>query len=103
LKGHYRVQLIANKQHVIEIYMMDFLQRNKNRCKLCTEKFSKNEELVQHAKKVHRQPITRCREHAMEFLHEEDRLHHVQQEKDIYIQYIFAWSSREFTSFHYYI
>ena len=62
--------------------MMGFLQRNKNRCKLCTEKFSKHEELVQHTKKVHRQPVTRCRECGMEFLHEEDRLHHVKQEKE---------------------
>jgi uncharacterized C2H2 Zn-finger protein len=62
--------------------MMSFLQRNKNRCKLCTERFSKQEELVLHAKKVHRQPVMRCRECGMEFLREEDRLHHVQQEKE---------------------
>jgi uncharacterized Zn finger protein len=62
--------------------MMSFLQRQKNRCKLCTQKFSKHEELVQHAKKVHGQPVARCRECGMEFLHEEDRLHHVQQEKE---------------------
>ena len=62
--------------------MMGFLQRQKNRCKVCTKKFSKHEELVQHAKKVHHQPVTRCRECGMEFLHEEDRLHHVQQEKE---------------------
>jgi hypothetical protein len=36
----------------------------------------------QHAKKAHRQPVTRCRECGMEFLREEDRLHHVQQEKE---------------------
>jgi hypothetical protein len=36
----------------------------------------------QHAKKAHRQPVTRCRQCGMEFLHEEDRLHHVQQEKE---------------------
>jgi hypothetical protein len=31
--------------------MMGFLQRDKNRCKQCGERFSKHEELVQHAKK----------------------------------------------------
>jgi uncharacterized protein with PIN domain len=62
--------------------MMGFLLRNKNRCKQCNEKFSRNEELVQHAKKVHRQPVTKCHQCGMEFLHEEDRLHHVQQEKE---------------------
>ena len=61
---------------------MGFLLRNKNRCKQCSEKFTKPEELVAHAKKVHRQAVTRCRECGMEFLHEEDRLHHVQQEKE---------------------
>jgi hypothetical protein len=73
--------LIANFYYNI-IYMMSFLQRNKNRCKLCTEKFAKHEELVQHAKRIHRQPVTRCRECGMEFIHEEDRLHHVQEEKE---------------------
>ena len=57
--------------------MMGFLQREKNQCKLCNERFDKQEELVQHAKKVHRQPIMKCRNCGMEFLHEEDRLHHV--------------------------
>ena len=61
---------------------MGFLQRQKNRCKLCDQKFGKQEELVQHAKKVHGQPVSRCRECGMEFLHEEDRLHHVKQEKE---------------------
>jgi uncharacterized C2H2 Zn-finger protein len=61
---------------------MSFLQRHKNRCKLCTEKFGKQEELVQHVKKVHHQAVMRCRECGMEFLHVEDRLHHVQQEKE---------------------
>ena len=74
--------LIGNNVVYYCTYMMDFLQRNKNRCKLCTEKFSNNEELVQHAKKVHHQPVTRCHECGMEFLHVEDRLHHVQQEKE---------------------
>jgi hypothetical protein len=62
--------------------MMSFLQREKNHCKLCKERFDKQEELVQHAKKVHHQPITKCRNCGMEFLHEEDRLHHVKQEKE---------------------
>ncbi len=61
---------------------MGFLQRQKNRCKLCDHKFSKHEELVQHAKKVHGQSLAKCRECGMEFLHEEDRLHHVKQEKE---------------------
>ena len=62
--------------------MMGFLQRQKNRCKLCDQKFGKHEELVQHVKKVHGQPVAKCRECGMEFLHEEDRLHHVKQEKE---------------------
>jgi uncharacterized Zn finger protein len=64
------------------VQMMSFLQRHKNRCKMCTERFSKHEELVEHAKRVHRQPVMRCRECGMEFLHEEDRLHHVKEEKE---------------------
>lgn len=64
------------------MYIMGFLQREKNHCKLCNVRFDKQEELVQHAKKVHRQPIMKCRHCGMEFLHEEDRLRHVKQEKE---------------------
>ena len=64
------------------IYMMGFLHRQKNHCRLCNERFGRQQELVEHAKKVHRQAVIKCRNCGMEFLHEEDRLHHVQQEKE---------------------
>jgi len=61
---------------------MDFLHREKNLCKVCRTRFNKHQELIQHAKKVHHQSVMKCHSCGMEFLHEEDRLHHVQQEKE---------------------
>jgi uncharacterized C2H2 Zn-finger protein len=61
---------------------MVFLHREKNHCDKCHEKFDRREDLIQHARKVHYQSITKCRNCGMEFLHEEDRLRHVQQEKE---------------------
>lgn len=62
--------------------MMGFLHRSKNQCKQCHERFDKHQDLIQHARKVHHQSVIRCRNCGMEFLHEEDRLHHVQDEKE---------------------
>ena len=62
--------------------MMGFLHREKNHCKLCHERFDKHQDLIKHTRKVHHQSIIKCHNCGMDFLHEEDRLHHVQQEKE---------------------
>lgn len=49
---------------------------------MCHERFDKQPGLIQHAKNVHHQTIIRCRNCGLEFLHEEDRSHHAQQEKE---------------------
>ena len=36
---------------------------------------------IKHARKVHHQSIIKCHDYGIDFLHEEDRQHHVQQEK----------------------
>ena len=66
----------------VHTHMMGFLHRSKNQCKICHERFDKHQDLIEHARKVHHQSIIRCRNCGMEFLHEEDRLHHVQEEKE---------------------
>jgi hypothetical protein len=62
--------------------MMRFLHREKNRCNMCHERFDKQPDLVQNAKNVHHLTKIRCRNCGLELLHEEDRLHHAQQEKE---------------------
>ncbi len=60
---------------------MDFLHnKEKNTCDQCGEKFSKHEDLINHARHIHHHTIVKCNQCGKEFVHEKDRLHHVQQE-----------------------
>jgi hypothetical protein len=43
--------------------------------------FDKQEELIKHATEVHHRPAIKCHNCGMQFLHEKDRLHHIQEEK----------------------
>lgn len=51
-------------------------------CDQCKLKFSKNEELIDHARHVHHQHVTKCADCGKEFIHEEDRLHHSRKEHE---------------------
>lgn len=53
----------------------------KNHCELCHQVFGKEEELFKHAKEEHHKPVIKCHNCGMQFLHEKDRLHHIQEEK----------------------
>jgi hypothetical protein len=53
----------------------------KNHCEICHQVFSKNEHLINHMKEIHHKPILKCYNCGKEFLHEKDRLHHIQEEK----------------------
>jgi hypothetical protein len=56
--------------------------KEKNVCDQCGEKFSKYEDLINHARLIHHHPIVNCNECGREFIHEKDRLHHVREEHD---------------------
>jgi len=45
-------------------------------------KFSKDVELVEHARQVHHRHVTKCADCGKEFIHEEDRLHHSRKEHE---------------------
>ena len=49
--------------------------------KYCHQAFDKEEELFKHAKEEHHKPVIKCHNCGMQFLHEKDRLHHIQEEK----------------------
>ncbi|HKH85811.1 MAG TPA: C2H2-type zinc finger protein [Nitrososphaera sp.] len=55
-------------------------KREKDVCDQCGEKFTKYEDLISHARHIHRHPIVKCDECGKEFIHEKDRLHHVREE-----------------------
>ena len=57
------------------------LYHKKSHCELCSSVFDKQEELIKHATEVHHRPAIKCHNCGMQFLHEKDRLHHIQQEK----------------------
>jgi uncharacterized C2H2 Zn-finger protein len=57
------------------------LFRKKNRCEICQEIFDKHEQLMRHSKEVHHRPILKCQNCGAQFIHEKDRLHHIQEEK----------------------
>ena len=62
---------------------MDFLHnKEKNTCDQCGEKFSKHEDLINHARHIHHHTIVKCKECGKEFVHEKDRLHHVREEHE---------------------
>jgi DNA-directed RNA polymerase subunit RPC12/RpoP len=51
-------------------------------CDQCKMKFSKDVELVEHARQVHHRHVTKCADCGKEFIHEEDRLHHSRKEHE---------------------
>jgi transcriptional regulator NrdR family protein len=55
-------------------------KKEKNVCDECGEKFTKYEDLINHARHIHHHPIVKCNECGKEFIHEKDRLHHVREE-----------------------
>ena len=57
------------------------LYHKKSHCELCSSVFDKQEELIKHATEVHHRPAIKCHNCGMQFLHEKDRLHHIQEEK----------------------
>jgi hypothetical protein len=58
------------------------LHREKNECDDCHEKFSNYDELVIHARDVHKRHVIKCRYCGKQFIHEKDRLHHERDEKE---------------------
>lgn len=61
---------------------MDFLLfHKKNRCEICHGTFDNQEQLIKHSKNEHHTPILKCQNCGALFLHEKDRLHHIQDEK----------------------
>jgi uncharacterized C2H2 Zn-finger protein len=51
-------------------------------CNQCKMKFSKEAELIEHARHVHHHTIAKCNDCGKEFVHEEDRLHHTRKEHE---------------------
>ena len=45
-------------------------------------KFSKDEELIEHARHIHHHKIAKCADCGKEFVHEEDRLYHARKEHE---------------------
>jgi DNA-directed RNA polymerase subunit M/transcription elongation factor TFIIS len=58
------------------------LHREKNECDDCQEKFSSYDELIIHARDVHKRHVIKCRYCGKQFIHEKDRLHHEREEKE---------------------
>jgi uncharacterized Zn finger protein len=57
------------------------LFRRKNHCEICHSTFDKQENLIKHSKEEHHRPILKCQNCGAQFLHEKERLHHMQEEK----------------------
>jgi tRNA U54 and U55 pseudouridine synthase Pus10 len=57
------------------------LYPKKSHCEICHQAFDKEEELFKHAKEEHHKAVIKCHNCGMQFLHEKDRLHHIQEEK----------------------
>jgi hypothetical protein len=58
------------------------LHREKNECDDCHERFPSYDELVSHARDVHKRHIIKCRFCGKQFIHEKDRLHHEREERE---------------------
>jgi hydrogenase maturation factor HypF (carbamoyltransferase family) len=56
--------------------------REKTECENCHVRFRSYDDLIKHAKEVHKRHIVRCSMCGRQFLHEKDRLHHIQEEKE---------------------
>jgi hypothetical protein len=58
------------------------LHREKNECDDCHQRFSSYDQLVNHARDVHKRRIIKCRFCGKQFIHEKDRLHHEREERE---------------------
>ncbi|MGB9002559.1 MAG: hypothetical protein WCC52_01980 [Nitrosotalea sp.] len=54
----------------------------KFKCEQCKLEFSKQEDLISHARHDHHHDIVKCTECGMEFIHGTDRLHHARKEHE---------------------
>ena len=61
---------------------MGFLRHEKNECEDCHEKFSSYDEMVRHARDIHKRHVVKCSSCGKQFLHEKDRLHHAREENE---------------------
>jgi uncharacterized protein with PIN domain len=66
---------------------MDIFRFKKNTCDECNKKFSKYDELIEHARNIHHNVIVKCHECGRQFIHEKDRLHHVREEHEKKMDY----------------
>jgi uncharacterized protein with PIN domain len=75
-------ELVISYMLVLLFSSMGFLLfHKKNRCEICHDTFEKYEQLVGHSREKHHRSILKCQNCGMQFLHEKDRLHHMQEEK----------------------
>jgi hypothetical protein len=51
-------------------------------CEIDKLKFETYEKLISHMRQIHHYPIVKCHDCRREFIHEKDRLHHVQEEHE---------------------
>ena len=58
------------------------LFHHKNQCEECHERFGSYDDLVHHARDVHKHHVAKCADCGKLFLHEKDRLHHAKEEKE---------------------
>ena len=56
------------------------LEKSKNNCTQCHEKFSTHDELVKYVRKVHHHTIVKGTACGQEFIHEKHRLDHFRKE-----------------------
>jgi uncharacterized protein with PIN domain len=72
------------------MFLLDIIKHdthNENICDECNKKFSHYEELIEHARHIHHEVITKCDNCGKQFIHEKDRLHHVREERDNKVDY----------------
>ncbi|MEM3143498.1 MAG: C2H2-type zinc finger protein [Candidatus Nitrosotenuis sp.] len=61
---------------------MGLFSRNKNICSDCKQKFGTWDEMISHARRVHKRTILKCTGCGKQFAHEKDRLHHAREEHE---------------------
>lgn len=65
------------------VYQMNMnIFGKKFKCDQCKLKFSKYEDLINHARHDHHHAIVKCANCGKEFIHEADRLHHARKEHE---------------------
>jgi len=62
--------------------IIGFFIKKKYKCELDGKKFDSYDELLEHSKIIHHETISKCNKCGKQFLHEEDRLHHVREERE---------------------